>query len=72
MKNLLERLKPEYLQLLNEDAKLYPFMTESIKNILLKCVTFIQLDIYTANQLCVICKINFGMLEINNLFEANE
>ena len=72
MKNLLERLKLEYLELLEEDAKLYPFMTESIKNTLLKCVTYIQLDIYTANQLCVICKINFNILEIDNLFLKDE
>ena len=36
MKNLLERLKPEYLELLNEDAIKYPYMIESIKNTLLK------------------------------------
>lgn len=72
MKNLLERLKPEYLELLNEDAIKYPYMVESMKNTLLKSVTFIQLDIYTANQLCVICKVNFNILEIDNLFLKNE
>lgn len=68
MRNLLERLKPEYLELLNEDAIKYPFLVQGIKNVLIKNFSYISLDVYTAHQLCVVSNVKFGILELDNLF----
>ena len=72
MKNLLERLKPEYLELLNEDAKLYPYLIQGIKRDLKENVSFTDLSVGSALQLCTVCKIIMGIIELNNLFEKNE
>ncbi len=68
MRNLLERLKPEYLELLENDAIEYPFLVQSIKNTLIKSFSYISLDIYTANGLCTIANVKFGILELDKLF----
>ena len=72
MRNLLERLKPEYLELLNEDAKLYPYLIQGIKRDLKENVSFTDLSVGSATQLCTVCKIIMGITELNNLFEKNE
>ena len=72
MKNLLERLKPEYLELLNEDAIKYPFLVQGIKRDLRQNVSFTNLSVGSALQLCTVCKTIMGVTELNNLFESNE
>ena len=68
MRNLLERLKPEYLELLEADGIKYPFLVQSIKNQLIKNFSYISLEVYTASQLCSISNVKFGILELDNLF----
>ncbi len=68
MRNLLERLKPEYLELLEVDAIKYPFLVQGIKNTLIENFSYISLDVYTANQLCTVSNVKFGILELDNLF----
>ena len=68
MKTLLERLKPEYLELLNIDAEKYPTSINSIKKDLTENVTFGFLTVTAAHQLCVFCKVNLSVLELSNLF----
>jgi hypothetical protein len=72
MKNLLQRLKPEYLELLNKDAELYPYLIQGIKRDLTENISFTLLSVGSAAQLCTICKVIMGITELNNLFERNE
>lgn len=72
MKNLLERLKPEYLELLEADAEKYPTSVNSIKKDLIENVSFGFLTVTAAHSLCVFCKVNLSILELSNLFEKNE
>ena len=72
MKNLLERLKPEYLELLKEDAIKYPYLVQGIKRDLKDNISFTLLSVGSALQLCTVCKIIMGIIELNNLFEKNE
>lgn len=72
MKNLLERLKPEYLELLNKDAELYPFLIKGIKGDLKLNTSYTLLSVGSALQLCTVCKVIMGVTELNNLFESNE
>jgi len=72
MKNLLERLKPEYLELLNKDAELYPYLIQGIKRDLKQNISFTLLSVGSALQLCTVCKTIMGVTELNNLFEPNE
>ena len=72
MKNLLQRLKPEYLELLNEEAKTYPATVELFKRNLNKTANWLQLtydDLITINRLL---KVKIDVTEINNLFKPYE
>jgi len=44
MKNLLERLKPEYLEFLEEDAIKYPYLVQGIKRDLTDNISFTLLS----------------------------
>lgn len=68
MKTLLERLKPEYLELLETEAEKYPTSINSIKKDLTENYTFGFLTITAAHSLCIFCKVNLGILELSNLF----
>jgi hypothetical protein len=72
MKNLLERLKPEYLEFLEEDAIKYPYLVQGIKRDLTDNISFTLLSVGSALQLCTVCKTIMGVTELNNLFEPNE
>ena len=69
MKNLLERLKPQYLELLEADSERYPTLINVIKKDLTENFTFGCLTINSAHSLCIFCKVNLGILELSNLFE---
>jgi hypothetical protein len=69
MKNLLERLKPEYLELLDEHAKDYPSTVEFFKEELSSYVTWLEI---TFNNLLFIkraFKVEINETEIDNLFD---
>jgi len=72
MKNLLERLKPEYLELLEVDAIKYPYLVQGIKRDLRQNISFTNLSVGSALQLCTVCKVIMGVTELNNLFQSNE
>ncbi len=66
--NLLQRLKPEVLQAMNEDAEKYPHLIQSIKNDLAKeQISPLNLTINTASYVCGYAKIS---LEIVNLLDC--
>lgn len=68
MRTLLERLKPEYLELLELDAEKYPNLVYGIKKELLNNNSLLTITFLTAHQLSLCCKVTFGIGEINNLF----
>jgi len=68
MRTLLERLKPEYLELLEADAEKFPYLVQSVKSELSQNKFWSELTTRVSNQLCTICKVNFGIVELNNLF----
>jgi hypothetical protein len=72
MKNLLERLKPEYLELLEIDFIKYPSLIGNIKTDLSKHFHFTELNVNTAFQICNFCKIGFGIVELDSLFQRYE
>lgn len=72
MRNLLERLKPEYLELLEADAEKYPSLIRNIKTDLSEYYHFTDLNVNTAFQLCNFCKVGFGIVELDSLFEKYE
>ncbi len=68
MRTLLERLKPEYLELLDLDTEKYPNLVYGIKKELRSNNSLHTITFLTAHQLSVCCKVTFGIVEINNLF----
>lgn len=68
MKTLLERLKPEYLELLEADAEKFPYLYQSVKNELSQNEFWTELTVRVSNQICVISKVNFGIVELDSLF----
>ena len=69
MKTLLERLKPEYLELLNTEAEKYPNSINSIKKDLTDNVTFGFLTVNSAHSLCIFCKVGLSIIELSSLFD---
>lgn len=72
MKNLLERLKPEYLKVLEYESLIIPHSITQIKTQLKYNYFFTNLNVNTAFQLCNICKLNFGLVELDSLFKKHE
>jgi hypothetical protein len=68
MKTLLNRLKPEYLELLESEKSKFPYLYSSVKDELSKNEFWTELTTRVSIQLCAICKVNFGIEEFNNLF----
>jgi hypothetical protein len=68
MKTLLERLKPQYLQLLESDAEKFPYLVLGIKKELQENNNLHTITFLTAHQLSICCKVTFGIGEINGLF----
>jgi hypothetical protein len=72
MKNLLAKLKPEYLELLNENQKKFPFLVDSIKSELIEKYFYVDLKVSNAYQLTLMCNVNFGISELHFLFLKDE
>jgi len=69
MKTLFEKFKPEFLEKLNEEAVLYPSVTERTIKELKENVSFLHLTVNTAQNLCMLDKNkNLGIIELSNLF----
>ena len=73
MKTLLERLKPELIEAMNEDAKKFPAMMRSLKKELSLCVSVSEMTIENAYRLTYLTdeKI-FGYIELFNCFLPND
>jgi hypothetical protein len=73
MKTLLERLKPELLQAMNEDAKKYPTIMASLKDELSNLYFCNDMTISNAFRLTMLTKESrFGITELHNCFEPYE
>ena len=72
MKTLLERLKPEYLEILENEKTKFPNLVELIKLELQNCYFFTEFKLGVSYSLCDFCGVNLGLVEINNLFEKHE
>jgi hypothetical protein len=70
MKTLFQQLKPEFLEKLNEEFILYPSVTLRTIAELKDNVSFLQLTVNTAQNLCMLDKNkNLGIIELSNLFD---
>jgi hypothetical protein len=70
MRTLLERLKYDVLLEINKDIEKHPFLVEIIYQNLENNTSYNDLNILAGHQLCLCAGVNFGILEINNLFES--
>jgi len=69
MKTLFEQLKPEFLEKLNEEAVLYPSVTARTITELKENISWLNLTVNTAQNLCTLDKNkNLGIIELSNLF----
>ena len=67
--NLLQRLKPEVLEAMNEDAKLYPNLVESIKkNIEKEEISPLNLSVDIASYVCRYNDTNLDIINLLNCF----
>ena len=69
MRNLLEKLKPEHLQTLDEQFQLYPNTTEDLKKILKENHSIMSVKFGHLCQLCSFLKTDINISDIFNLFE---
>jgi hypothetical protein len=70
MKTLFENLKPEFLEKLEQEDVLYPSVTLRTIAELKDNVSFLQLTVNTAQNLCMLDKNkNLGIIELSNLFD---
>ena len=69
MKTLLERLKPEVLQAMNEDAEKYPHLIESIKKSLEEeLISPLYLTVSVASTICQYNKTNLDIVTLLDCF----
>lgn len=72
MQNLLEKLQPEFLQKLDEEAKTYPNTIEDLKKTLAKYYFVTEVPLGYICQLCSHLNIDVKLLEIFNLFQYKQ
>ncbi len=69
MKTLFEELKPEFLEKLEQEAVLYPSVTERTITELKNNFSWLHLTVNTAQNLCMLDKNkNLSIIELSNLF----
>ena len=68
MKTLLERLKPEYLEMLDNEAIEYPMPIDSLKNNLSKVYFITDVNYFTGRDLYDVCKMPFDSISLFNFF----
>jgi len=72
MKTLLERLKPEYLEILENEKTKFPYLIESTTKTLKSKHYFTELKIIEICYLMQVFNIFFDISEIDNLFTKYE
>lgn len=69
MKTLFEELKPEFLEKLEQEAVLYPSVTERTITELKDNFSWLNLTVNTAQNLCMLDNNkNLSIIELSNLF----
>jgi hypothetical protein len=71
MKTLFETLKPELLEKLQQESLLYPCLTEKTILELKGNISWLNLTVNTAVNLCRFEDKNLGILELSNLFNKD-
>jgi hypothetical protein len=72
MKTLLERLKPEYLELLETETSKYPITYLMIKRELQTKIFFTDLTVGSAQRMCADFNVPFELYFMNDLFGKYE
>jgi hypothetical protein len=72
MRNLLEQLKPEIIEVLETEKKQFPYLVANIENELKTNYSWLNLSINNAQHLCTFNNTNLGICEIASLFLKNE
>lgn len=70
MKTLLERLKPEYLEMLDNVAIEYPITIDSLKNNLSKVYFITDVNYFTARDLYCYCNIPLDSISLFVFFTS--
>ena len=70
MKTLLERLKPEYLEMLDKAAIEYPIAIDSLKNNLSKVYFITDVNYFTGRDLYSTCKMPLDSVSLFDFFTA--
>ena len=68
MMTLLDRLRPDILKKLHEDAENYPISTEIMIKELRENLSYLNLTVSTAQSMCQLDNNNLGIIELNKLF----
>jgi hypothetical protein len=68
MKTLFEELKPEFLEKLEQEAVLYPTVTERAITELKENISWLNLSVNTAQNLCSLDNKNLSIIDLSNLF----
>ena len=71
MKTLFETLKPEILEKLEQEAILFPLVTLRTITELKENISWLNLTVNTAQNLCMLNDKNLGVIELSNLFNKN-
>jgi hypothetical protein len=71
MKTLFENLKPEFLEKLEQEAVLYPSVTERTITELKENISWLNLTVNTAQNLCMLNDKNLSIIDLANLFDKN-
>lgn len=69
MKNLLEKLKPEYLELLDEESKRYPKTVFLLREYLSSYYSWLELTFDNLLTIQRIFKVEINITNIDNLFD---
>jgi hypothetical protein len=69
MKTLFERLKPELLDAMHTESKLYPTLMESLREELKSKYSYLQLTVNQGQRLTQLKNQNIGILELVDCFE---
>jgi len=69
MKTLFERLKPELLDAMHTEAKLYPTLMESLREELENNYSWMQITVNQGQRLTQLKNQNIGILELVDCFE---
>lgn len=71
MRNLLERLKPEYLEMIDKDLEKYPISIKNLKNKMREEFIPCYLSYDTAYVICTYTNTELSYITLNSLFHGS-